>query len=114
MCAYAHKKVGTVVNPVLGTSFDSVEEAYEFYNLYSCKIGFGVRYPKSRLNVHRKKCIQEIVWACGKQWSTHKVKAALNFYVLDFLKKLLQMKRNLCIFLTEIGHKHHFGWANPT
>uniref|UniRef100_A0A8I6XC29 Protein FAR1-RELATED SEQUENCE n=1 Tax=Hordeum vulgare subsp. vulgare TaxID=112509 RepID=A0A8I6XC29_HORVV len=65
MRAYAENKVGTVANPVIGTSFDSVQEAYEFYNLYSWETGFGVRYAKSRLNVHRTKCMQEFVCACA-------------------------------------------------
>ncbi|XBH67129.1 hypothetical protein VPH35_095561 [Triticum aestivum] len=64
MRACADTKTSTVVNPALGTSFDTVEEAYEFYNLYSWETGFGVRYAKSRLNVH-KKCIQEFVCACA-------------------------------------------------
>ncbi|KAM3383720.1 hypothetical protein ACQJBY_008407 [Aegilops geniculata] len=63
--AFVEKKSGNVVNPSIGTSFDSVEEGYEFYNLYSWEVGFGVRYAKSRLNVHRKKCMQEIVCACA-------------------------------------------------
>jgi hypothetical protein len=46
-------------------SFDSVREAYDFYNLYSCERGFGVRYGKSRLNVDRVKCMQEIVCGCS-------------------------------------------------
>ena len=65
MRAYADNKVVTVVNPALGTSFDIVEKAYEFYNLYSWETGFGVRYAKSRLNVHREKCMHEFVCACA-------------------------------------------------
>jgi hypothetical protein len=63
--AYAERKEGVVVDPVVGTSFDSLEEAYEFYNLYSWETGFGVRFAKSRLNVHRTKCMQEIVCGCA-------------------------------------------------
>ncbi|XBI43585.1 hypothetical protein VPH35_108338 [Triticum aestivum] len=63
--AFVNKKSKNVINPSIGTSFDSVEEGYEFYNLYSWEVGFGVRYAKSRLNVHRKKCMQEIVCACA-------------------------------------------------
>lgn len=63
--AYADNKAGIVVNPAVGTCFNSVEEAYEFYNLYSWDTGLGVRYAKSRLNVHRIKCMQEIVCACA-------------------------------------------------
>ena len=33
--AYVDKKSGNVGNPSIGTSFDSVEEGYEFYNMYS-------------------------------------------------------------------------------
>ena len=65
MRAYADNKVGTIVNPALGTSFDTVEEVYEFYNQYSWETGFGIRYAKGRLNVHRKKCMQEFVCACA-------------------------------------------------
>lgn len=62
---YAERKSNTVVNPVVGTSFDSLEDAYDFYNLYSWEVGFGIRYAKCRLNVHRKKCMQEIVCGCA-------------------------------------------------
>ncbi|KAI4992857.1 hypothetical protein ZWY2020_007170 [Hordeum vulgare] len=33
--AYITKRDGNVANPVIGTSFDSIDEAYNFYNLYS-------------------------------------------------------------------------------
>ncbi|KQK17192.1 hypothetical protein BRADI_1g32951v3 [Brachypodium distachyon] len=62
---YAERKSNTVVNPMVGTSFDSLEDAYDFYNLYSWEVGFGIRYAKCRLNVHRKKCMQEIVCGCA-------------------------------------------------
>lgn len=32
MRAFISKKDGIVVNPVIGTSFDFVDEAYQFYN----------------------------------------------------------------------------------
>jgi hypothetical protein len=56
---------GEVIVPEVGVSFDSIGEAYDFYNLYSCERGFGVRYGKSRLNVDRVKCMQEIVCGCS-------------------------------------------------
>ncbi|XP_044946736.1 protein FAR1-RELATED SEQUENCE 5-like isoform X2 [Hordeum vulgare subsp. vulgare] len=55
----------SVITPTTGTSFDSVGEAYDFYNLYSWEKGFGIRYGKSRLNVERTKCMQEIVCGCS-------------------------------------------------
>ena len=54
-----------VVNPTLGTVFDSLAEAYEFYNLYSWEVGFGIRYGKSGQNVNGTKCMQEIVCGCA-------------------------------------------------
>ena len=54
-----------VVNPTLGTVFDSLAEAYEFYNLYSWEVGFGIRYGKSMQNVNGTKCMQEIVCGCA-------------------------------------------------
>jgi hypothetical protein len=56
---------GDVIVPEIGVTFDSVGEAYDFYNLYSWERGFGVRYGKSRLNVDRVKCMQEIVCGCS-------------------------------------------------
>jgi hypothetical protein len=63
--SHAERKEGAVVDPAVGTSFDSLEEAYEFYNLYSWETGFGVRFAKSILNVNRMKCMQEIVCDCA-------------------------------------------------
>uniref|UniRef100_A0A453DNQ6 Uncharacterized protein n=1 Tax=Aegilops tauschii subsp. strangulata TaxID=200361 RepID=A0A453DNQ6_AEGTS len=60
---YAQKKIDTAVVSTVGSSFDSSGEAYDYYNLYSWEVGFGIRYGKSRLNVERTKCMQEIV--CG-------------------------------------------------
>lgn len=47
-----------MVRPELGLSFDSLGEAYYFYNLYSWEIGFRIRYGKSRLNAERTKSMQ--------------------------------------------------------
>lgn len=62
---YAEKKTDTVIVPSVGSNFDSLGEAYDYYNLYSWEIEFGIRYGKSRLNVERTKCMQEIVCGCS-------------------------------------------------
>uniref|UniRef100_A0A453IZ54 FAR1 domain-containing protein n=2 Tax=Aegilops tauschii subsp. strangulata TaxID=200361 RepID=A0A453IZ54_AEGTS len=62
---FADRRTEVVMNPVLGTIFDSMAEAYEFYNLYSWEVGFGIRYGKSRQNVNGMKCMQEIVCGCA-------------------------------------------------
>ncbi|XP_047074163.1 uncharacterized protein LOC124683755 [Lolium rigidum] len=56
-----------VIDPCLGTTFDSINEAYDFYNLHSCEHGFGIRYGKSRLNSEKTKCMQEIVCGCSRK-----------------------------------------------
>ena len=43
---YAENPRDNVVTPTIGTTFDSVGEAYDFYNLYSWEKGFGIRYGK--------------------------------------------------------------------
>lgn len=52
-----------VIDTCLGTTFDSLSEAYDFCNLYSWEHGSGIRYGKRRLNSENTKCMQEI--ACG-------------------------------------------------
>ncbi|KAM3224254.1 hypothetical protein ACQJBY_057572 [Aegilops geniculata] len=54
-----------VIVPKIGINFDTLGEAYDFYNLYSWEKGFGIRYGKSRVNVSRTKCMQEIVCGCA-------------------------------------------------
>ena len=44
------KKKTEIFYPTVGTVFDSLEEAYEFYNLYSWEVGFGIRYGRNNTN----------------------------------------------------------------
>jgi len=53
-----------VFEPVVGTSFNSCEEAKDFYNLYSWEFGFGVRYGRSRKNSNKYRTRQDIVCSC--------------------------------------------------
>lgn len=80
MRAYISKRDGNVVNPVIGTSFDSLDEAYQFYNLFSWEVGFGIKYAKSRLNVHRSKCMQEIVCGCAVSYAPTVILKSENAY----------------------------------
>ncbi|XP_024312718.1 protein FAR1-RELATED SEQUENCE 7-like isoform X2 [Brachypodium distachyon] len=73
---YAERKSDIVVNPAVGTSFDCLDDAYNFYNLYSWEVGFSIRYAKCRLNVHREKCMQEIVCACAGKPLTENSRSA--------------------------------------
>lgn len=62
---YAEEPSKSVVKPELGLSFDLSGEAYDFYNLYSWVVGFGIRYGKSRLNDKSTKIMQEILSGCA-------------------------------------------------
>lgn len=50
-----------ILEPVVGTSFDSMAEAYEFYNLYSWEAGFGIRYGRSYKNGKGYRTSQDLV-----------------------------------------------------
>ncbi|XP_044360017.1 uncharacterized protein [Triticum aestivum] len=56
--------------PTKGLNFDSLGEAYNFYNLYSREIGFGIRYGKSMLNAEMTKSMQKIVCGCSVRCSS--------------------------------------------
>jgi hypothetical protein len=90
--SYPERRGDFVLEPLLGMTFDSLGEAYDFYNLYSWEHGFGVRYGKSRLNPQRTKTMQEIVCGCSVSKPNHSqymlckkkehFRGALNFYVV--------------------------------
>lgn len=45
---FAKSNDGYVMEPSIGTEFDSTDEAFEFYNLYSWERDFGIRKGKCR------------------------------------------------------------------
>lgn len=53
-----------IVEPEIGMELDSLPEAYDFYNIYSWDIGFGIRYGSSRLNPAKSKVRQDITCGC--------------------------------------------------
>ncbi|CAM0151157.1 unnamed protein product [Urochloa decumbens] len=61
---YADKWSDIVIRPSIGMSFDSLAEAYEFYNLYSWEVGFGIRWNDSTKNADKSVMVQEIVCNC--------------------------------------------------
>jgi hypothetical protein len=62
--ASADKTTPQIFNPTAGLVFDSLEEAYEFYNLYSWEVGFGIRYGNSNINGGNKYKTKQII-ECG-------------------------------------------------
>ena len=76
--AYAEKCEGHVINPKIGTEFDSLDEAYEFYNLYSWETGFGIRLAKSRLNRAKNKMYaRDCLRMCG---TSMEIKPIVNMH----------------------------------
>lgn len=49
-----HRSTESIFEPILGMVFDSKEEAYEFYNMYSWELGFGIIYNRSRSSDGKK------------------------------------------------------------
>ena len=48
----------------IGKVFESTEEAFEFYNMYSWEVGFGIRFGRSRQCKGGRRTMQDIVCAC--------------------------------------------------
>ncbi|KQJ92375.1 uncharacterized protein LOC100833635 [Brachypodium distachyon] len=65
LTGFAVRQTDVIVSPAVGTCFDSLAEAYEFYNIYSWETGFGIRYGRSRVNSKGSKCMQEITCCQG-------------------------------------------------
>lgn len=51
--------------PHEGLTFNSCEEAREYYNLYSWEIGFGIRYGRNHTNIKGYTTRQDLVCSCG-------------------------------------------------
>ncbi|KAM0861808.1 hypothetical protein ACQ4PT_045662 [Festuca glaucescens] len=51
--------------------FDSLPEAYDFYNIYSWEIGFGIRHGSSRINPVKSKIRQDITCGCEVRKPRH-------------------------------------------
>ena len=60
-----------IFEPANGSVFESAEEAYEFYNMYSWEKGFGIRYGRSRAGSGGKRTRQDIVCACQVSFQRH-------------------------------------------
>lgn len=70
MRAFITKRDGNVVNPAIGTSFDSLDEAYQFYNLTETEESFQEkRTALVSCNILLfKKCpciLLHVMWDCN-------------------------------------------------
>lgn len=65
---FRHRKTTYIFEPVIGMVFDSRAEAYQFFNLYSWEVGFGIKFGNfARNRVNKYRTMQEIV--CEKEVS---------------------------------------------
>jgi hypothetical protein len=53
-----------IFQPKEGQVFQTIEEAYEFFNMYSWEVGFGIRYGRSRVDKDKEKSRQDIFCSC--------------------------------------------------
>jgi hypothetical protein len=93
MRASTGKNTTQIFTPTIGLVFDSLEEAFEFYNLYSWEVGFGIRYGISNTNKGNKYKTKQVI-ECGNAvslmsppilvfWYTFFVKASSVFTLPD-------------------------------
>jgi hypothetical protein len=65
MRRYCEKWEGNIFEPYPGLEFDSEAEAFEYYNLYSWEMGFGIRKGKLDTNKDGYQRVRELV--CQRQ-----------------------------------------------
>ncbi|CAL5049526.1 unnamed protein product [Urochloa decumbens] len=65
LLAAASGVCGNVFTPKLGVDFDSAQEAFDFYNMHSWEIGFGIRYGRSYINTSGYTSRLDIECACS-------------------------------------------------
>jgi hypothetical protein len=51
-----YRKTKFIFEPLLGLTFCSENEAYEFYNMYSWEVGFGIKRANMPKNNARQYC----------------------------------------------------------
>jgi hypothetical protein len=54
MMAFADRSTSYIISPDVGIEFDYVEEAFNYYNLYSWERGFGIKWGKERIANNRE------------------------------------------------------------
>lgn len=54
----------SIFEPEVGKLFDSPQEGFEFFNMYSWEVGFDIRFGRSRTSISGRRTRQDIVCAC--------------------------------------------------
>ncbi|KAE8795351.1 putative protein FAR1-RELATED SEQUENCE 10 [Hordeum vulgare] len=106
MRTYADRKSGHVVAPQIGREFDSLADAFDFYNLYSWEIGFGIRYGQCRRNAQKSRTVQDFVCGCeGKPRKENTSSLASNCQALIRLFRIRDNGWYIHEFRPD--HNHH-------
>ncbi|XBI51504.1 hypothetical protein VPH35_033997 [Triticum aestivum] len=100
-----------IFEPVVGTDFDSCQEAYGFYNLYSWEHGFGIRRGRSRVNTNKYKLMHELVCQCaGKNDKENSSSCKID---CKAMVRLLRTKNHgwyVSMFVKEHNHRLSVGY----
>ncbi|TVU43728.1 hypothetical protein EJB05_10216 [Eragrostis curvula] len=59
------RKTKYIFEPVLGLTFDSEDEAFEFYNMYSYEAGFGIKKSTLKKNDKKFQTLRELRCLCS-------------------------------------------------
>ncbi|TVU11338.1 hypothetical protein EJB05_44918, partial [Eragrostis curvula] len=51
---FADRTTPYIIDPTVGTEFDCVTEAFDYYNLYSWEVGFGIKYGRTKHSENKK------------------------------------------------------------
>ncbi|TVU07967.1 hypothetical protein EJB05_41348 [Eragrostis curvula] len=60
-----NRKTKYIFEPVLGLTFDSENEAFEFYNMYSYEAGFGIKKSTLKKNGNKFQTLRELRCLCS-------------------------------------------------
>ncbi|PNT66771.1 hypothetical protein BRADI_3g16812v3, partial [Brachypodium distachyon] len=116
---FAHRTSENILLPEIGLCFGSLPEAYEYFNLYSWEVGFGIRYGKSKSYKCKSgpkkdvvyQTMQEIVCGCEgtpKKKNTSSVRCGCR----TFIRLLRSEDHGWYIKECRLVHNHKLSWSN--
>jgi hypothetical protein len=71
-----------------GKVFDSPQEGFQFFNMYSWELGFGIRFGRSRSNISSRRTRQDIMCACEVSLPDSCSSVSLQFFPFFILGSL--------------------------
>ncbi|XP_062180274.1 protein FAR1-RELATED SEQUENCE 5-like [Phragmites australis] len=110
---FVGKRGSCILEPSQGMIYDSLNEAFEFYNLYSRELGFGIRTNSSKTNEASYQLMAEIVCMCqgkpeagAKQSVMCGCKAMIHLLRIDdhgwFIKDIIKYLRQNNVNITKV------------